>query len=547
MLPYFLLLPVLIYLAAALIIPRLRFLLNEDGRSLAILLSGVLAFIAALFLIHKADMVLPWTLASWDGTVGLGDTIQFRLDLFGGSFLLLATLVGVGILVGSLDEKVDVLHHDYQAGLLIVLAGVVGYALADNLLTMLLMGLLLDAGLLYAIGLAGRPRWLLVLVIHSLMAQGLMIVTALLLWQESHATVLAAASEPVVLLLIASAMIRMGILPFSLIPIAFEPLPQRILALLPLSTLGMGSVLLGRLALGGLIPDSSFLGLLSALGIGVAGWLAWWREESSVRLMMLSAVQAGWLLWAFSWGLSTVAIATAWSGLLGLTALAIHGGQVDWHDRTQIPGVVAALILVGVPGSGLWQSATLLSGEAWLREARGSTEGSLLDLFLQSVGNPSNWILVLAAIGVMGTTAALMDWIIVEMEEDQPRQRSRWVGAGLLVVVSVPFISPLFGLQVPSLPEATLAATPLVAQLSLLIIGWAGGLWLWRMRPELRSFYPLFDNISTIFSLVWLWRIIGRVGWLLLRGYRGMMLVLEGENYGWLLLFFFVTLIFLVQ
>ncbi|MGB0388568.1 MAG: hypothetical protein ACPGWR_27425 [Ardenticatenaceae bacterium] len=549
MVPNVLLWPVLIYLAAALIIPRLRFVLSEDGRTLGMLFSSVLAFGMALWLTVSANNELPWMLSNWDGTLGLGHAIQFRLDTFGASFLLLTTLIGVAVLVGCLDEVADVLVHDYQAGLLLLLAGVAAFALADNLLTMVVVALLLDAGLLSAIGLAGRPRWILVLITHSLIAQGLMIVATLLLWQESGSTLLVTTNEQVVFLLIASTIVRMGLLPFSLIPIAFEPLPQRILALLPLSTLGIGSVLLGRLMLGGPMPDLSLVALFAAFGIGLAGWLAWWREESSVRLMMLSAAQAGWLLWGFAWGLSMLAIASAWSAVLALSALAIHGGRVNLRHPVQVHGVIAALILVGVPGTALWQTATALSGEAWLREVGNSNSGPIVELFMQSVGNATNWILVLGAIGMMGTLAALIEWLVVDVEEDQAElaQPSRLVGASLLAILSIPIVGRLFGLEVPLLPQVMLAKSPLAAQLSLLIIGWAGGLWLWRMRPELRSFYPLFDNISTIFSLVWLWRLIGRVGWLLLSGYRGMILVLEGENYGWLLLFLFVMLIFLVQ
>ena len=547
MLPYLLFMPVVIYLAAALIVPRLHFWVNKDGRTLAFLISSVLAFITTLWLVFNNEQFLSWTLSSWEGTIALGNAIQFRLDSFAHSFLLLVTFIGMAVFVGSLDEQVDVLHDDYQAGMFIVLGGVAAYVLADNLITMFLVALLVDAGLLYAIGLAGQPRWFLVLVIHSLMAQGFMILATLFLWQDSHGTMLTTANEMVLLLLIASAVSRMGVLPFSLVSIAFEPLPLRILALLPLATVGMSSVLLARLSLAGSIPDSNLLGLLAAFGIGIAGWLAWWREESSTRLMMLNAVQAGWLLWAFSWGLSTIAIATAWSGILALSVLAIHSGQIDLRDGGQVPGVVAALMLAGVPGSALWQSATRLGGEAWLREVRHGESGLLSDLFWQSFGNPSNWILVLAVIGIMGTIAALLEWLIVEVEENSEPQYSRWVGSGLLALLTLPIFASLFGIRIPTLPEATFAASPLVSQLSLLIIGWAGGLWLWRMRPELRSFYPLFDNISTIFSFIWLWRIIGRAGWLLLSGYRGMMLVLEGENYGWLLLFLFVTLIFLVQ
>jgi hypothetical protein len=79
------------------------------------------------------------------------------------------------------------------------------------------------------------------------------------------------------------------------------------------------------------------------------------------------------------------------------------------------------------------------------------------------------------------------------------------------------------------------------------VVGWSGGFWLWRVQGLLNSLRPFLDTVGAVFSFVWLWRLLGRMGWLVLSGLRGMMLVLEGENYGWLLLFLFVTMIFLVQ
>ncbi|MBA3532392.1 MAG: hypothetical protein H0T73_10765, partial [Ardenticatenales bacterium] len=228
---------------------------------------------------------------------------------------------------------------------------------------------------------------------------------------------------------------------------------------------------------------------------------------------------------AFAWGLPEAAILTAWSGSLALAALAVHGGRLDFRHGTQLPGLMAALMLIGVPGSALWNTVIALSGEGWAR-------GNL-------------WLLTIAAVGMMGSVVALIHWLLPGKSE--PIQRSRWLGVSLLALLSIPLVGGLWGIQVPPLPTATLLSAPLPAYLTILILGWAGGLWLWRDRELLRPLHPGLDLAAVAFSFVWLWRFVGRVGWLLLSGLRGMMLVLEGENYGWLLLFLFVTMIFLLQ
>lgn len=535
--PQLLLWPIIIYLGAALVIPRLRPWIGEGGRTVGLLLGSVLAFVVALLVVGGMDEPLRWTLSRWGDTVGQGHGIQVQADALASGLILLAGLLGMGALVGSLDEPEDVSSHDYQGGLLVILASVMAFALADNLLTFLVAGLMLDAGLIYGVGLTGRPRWFLVLILHSLVAQSILLGATLLLWRDTGATTLAGADSSVLWLVVASAIARLAPLPFSLLPVAFERLPQRVLALIPLFTMGVGSLLLGRVmqaAEGAL--DLSALAPLAALGVGLAGWVAWRRTDSSVRLLMLGAGQAAWCLWAFAWGQPTLAVATAWSGILALGALAVQGGHMTFRHGTQLPALVAALMLVGVPGSALWRTATSLSGEAWRREVLGDA---------LPLGDAAHWLVVIAAIGTMGAVAALLHWL--GGTDDEAHQPSRWTGVGLLAALSVPFIGTLFGLRVPTLPGTTLPASPLAAQLALLIIGWAGGFWLWRVRRALYSLHPLLDDASGLFSFVWLWRIIGRVGWLLLSGLRGMMLVLEGENYGWLLLFLFVTLVFLVQ
>lgn len=553
--PYILLAPILIYLCGAMIIPRLHPFLREEARTLAVLLVSVLAFLTSLWLLTEGNQHLEWTFLNWASMIELAGTIQLELDTLGGSFLLLSTLLGMIVLMGSLDEQMEVLSHNYQTGLLVMLASLVAFGLANNLMSMLLAGLLLDAGMLTGVGLTGRPRWFLVLVIQSLIAQGILMMATLILWNETGATILSEANRQVLFLVIASAAIRMGILPFSLIPIAFETLPRRVLALLPLSTLGVGSILLGRLALNlNQLPEFSSIAVIGGLAIALGGWVAWWRDELSIRLMMLTAVAGGWVLWAFAWGLPAAALATAWSSTAALTALAIHGARLELRDNAQLPAFVAALMLLGIPSSAQWTVVTRLSGEAWRRDVNRLSDGTNLDIILNSLRQPASWLLVITAIGIMGVMVTLIDWFIVEEKEaDSPRKRgaspqpSQAMAVSLLAALSIPFVSQLFGIEVPSLPESTLEASPLAAQLSALVIGAAGGLWLWRIQPTLRSLHPILDTASTFFSFVWLWRFVGRIGWLLLSTLRGMMLVLEGENYGWLLLFLLITVIFLIQ
>ncbi len=520
---HFILWPTLVYLGAALIAPRLRRWVGSQGYTLLILLSGVGALLMALLVVaQRGGDAEGWTLSVWQGLAGVEDGIRFRVDEIGASFLLLTALLAVGVLVATLDESEQGLNPDYQGGLLAMLGGLSAMALADNLLTLLLASLILDASFIFGVGLVGRPRWLLAIFIHSLVAQALALSALLLLWRDSGGTLLTDASQTVLLLLLLAAMARLAALPFSLFPVAFETLPARVLAILPLATLGAGSLWLGRVAMAGTAQWDGLAGV-GALGVALGGWVAWRRRELSVRLMMLAAVQAAWVLWAFAWGAPTTALAVAWSGVLALAALAIHGGRLDFRHGAQLPAAIGALMLGGGPGSALWTAATYLGGLAWQR-------GDV-------------WLLAMAVIGVMTTVLALAQWLMPEQTE--PHQRSRWGGAIALAAWSVPAIGALWGIRAPEMAQAVVARGPLAAQLSPLVLGWAGGLLLWRDLTRFQSLRPLLDTASALFSFIWLWRIVGRVGWLLLSGVRGMMLVLEGENYGWLLLFLFLSLVFL--
>jgi hypothetical protein len=144
----------------------------------------------------------------------------------------------------------------------------------------------------------------------------------------------------------------------------------------------------------------------------------------------------------------------------------------------------------------------------------------------------------------MASVTAIICWLVDGTEEGW--QRPGWTAALVLAGVSIPIVGSLWGLRPPPLPGVEVAA-PLPAQLAIPILGWSGGLWLWQAREMLQPMRSFLYTTGNLFSFVWLWRFVGRTGWLTLRGLRGMVLVLEGENYGWLLLFLFITMIFLLQ
>nr|MBA3531091.1 hypothetical protein [Ardenticatenales bacterium] len=265
--------PIFVYVGAALFIPRLRPWLGRPARTLGILLSGVVAFLASLLLVQQTGATpLQWTLSTWRGLAGVGHGIQFQVDTLGSAFVLLVGLTGLGVLVGSLDEPELGTSEDYQAGILALLGALVMLGLAGNLLTLLLAEFMLEAAIIFAVGLAGQPRWFLVTVMHTVISQGLLLGATLLLWKETGNTALAGASEQVLLFLIFAAITRMAPLPFSLFPIAFEHLPQRVLGILPLSTLAVGGLLLGRIAQNvtlEALPPLDGLASLGALGIAL--------------------------------------------------------------------------------------------------------------------------------------------------------------------------------------------------------------------------------------------------------------------------------------
>jgi formate hydrogenlyase subunit 3/multisubunit Na+/H+ antiporter MnhD subunit len=334
-----LLLPAILYGGGALLLYLMRPFTGEKTRRITGLLVTVAAFLTVIWLLPTGD-ILPerWTFSNWGDPEGVGRGLEFRLDTLSATYLLLTAVVGMAVFAGSLDVTDDADTPDYQPGLLALLAGLSIISLTDNLRSWLMAGLILDIGLLFSVGFAGRARWFLVLVLHSLVSQGALIFATLALARVGDTTALDPTNQEAIRWTLVAAVARLAPLPFCLFPIAFEKIPQRVLGILPLATLGIGSLLLARVTQVvefGPGADYAGLGTIAALGVGLAGWVAWRRDEPSVRLMMITAVQSAWVLWAFSWGATDVAIRTAIFGVLALSALAVHGGRVDFRHGVQ--------------------------------------------------------------------------------------------------------------------------------------------------------------------------------------------------------------------
>lgn len=519
--------PALLYVGAAILLPRLHRWLSPAAQRYAVLLAAALGMGVTLLLLVSSGAGRGFSLPLWEG---IGQGLNLRLDAFGALFLRAVALLALASALASLDESAGSGGIDDRAGMLVVVAGIGAMALAANLLTLLLAHLLLLAGLLFGVGLAGRARWLLVVMAQGILTYGLLLLAALVLWRGGTVGGLTGQSTTAAWLLLLAGTVQMAPLPLSFFAVPFEPLPGRILSLLPVATLGAGTLLLARLADQPLLlaqMDLRGIAALGALAAALAGWVAWRRQERSVRLMMLSAGQAGWVLWVLGSGRPAEAIAVGLSGALALGVLGLFGNQRPTRLVEGAATAVASLLLLAVPGSALWSGATLASGIGW------------------RAAEPR--LLLLPALGVlalMGSAVALLDWHLGEQAPGRPYP-ARGVGALLLAAVALPPLWPLWGLVVPAIEGQP--AGPLAARLTVPVLGWAGALLLWRIEPLLGSLRNFLDGAADTFSFIWLWRVIGRIGWLLLSALRGMALIVEGENYGWLLLFLFVTLVFLLQ
>lgn len=519
--PHLIVWPTILSLFGALAIPRMGPWLPQRRYALVVLLFAVVLFVFALLI--AATTPSEWVSEMWGANVTSVVPLRYRIDDLGRAFLILSGLVGLGALVGSLDEAEPLASREYQASLIGVMGGLFALSFADTLIGWMGAILVVDTALLYGLGMVGRPRWLGTLFPQVLFSDLLILVALILQWQEGLGV--ASTSSWLSLALLGAVIFRMAPLPFSLFVLADEPLPQRVMVMMPLVTVGIGGLWLARLpqfmgeqALAA--PEA--LAVFAAVGVALAGWVAWRLRQPSQRMMMLTASQAAWVLWAWAWGYQGEAVAAAWAGSLALGALAFHGGRLDARHYGQLPSAVAVLMLLGGPLSAAWPVLSRVSGSAWQRGEQG--------------------LLALGIIGLMTTVVAYGHWLIPEQVE--PTHPSRWVGGGILVLLSIPLVAALWGIR-PPLPHQAISAS-WAEQWSLPVLGWAGGLWLWQIRERLAPLRALLDSSARLLSFGWLWRGLNRLSQLLIGAVRSVMLLLEGENYGWLVLFLLLALILLL-
>lgn len=520
--------PLLVLLAGALVIPRFRPWLRQPRRAFWILAVAALAF--ALTLWVSQSFPARWTLSTWS-LVGSQDTLRLAGTAETAPLVLLVAFVLLALSVGSLDERWEGQSLDFDAVTLAVAAGLLGVLLSANLLTLLYAFALLDIAILYAVGLPGRGRW----PVTSLLLEGgadiLLLAATLLVWRETGTVAFSdAVDEPQALRLLAAAFgLRLGLFPLHLWTSRPVGSPRRILALVPLVTLlGGGYWFTAGARLWGAEFVPSWLALPAALTIALMGLLVWRRDDVATKVASFAAWYAAWLVWVVAYGRPDLGLLLVVGGTLGLAALGLHAGEIGFGDRSQLSGLLAAAAVLGLPGSALFSAASWLSGQALYR------------------GEPL--AALLAVVGVAAATAGVLDFLTERRQA--PRQPSRWTGLLLLSLAAWPAIGQLAGLWPQPDPVSVGrydTALPLAIRVGPLLLGWLGGVYLWRVRSFLERARPILNGLSEFLSLAWLWWLGARVVRVIATSTRGAMRIVEGENYGWLLLFLFLAMFFLAR
>ncbi|HYN87813.1 MAG TPA: hypothetical protein VER55_04760, partial [Ardenticatenaceae bacterium] len=339
-----------------------------------------------------------------------------------------------------------------------------------------------------------------------------------------------AANQIVALRLLAGAFtVRLALFPFHLWAAPLPGLAARGVVLVPLATLLAGGVWLCR---GALLWGSEIappgLALPAAFALALLGFLAWRHKDSATKVATLAAWHGGWVVWAVAYGRPDLGLLLIACGILGLAALALHGGTVAPGESGWLPALLSAAAVVGLPGSALFTAGSWLFGQALYRRAP--------------------IVALLAALGVSAVSVALVE--LLSRSESRDRQPSRTIGLMLLGLAAWPLVAGRLGL-VPELPPASAgrfdADLPLAVRVGPLLLGWAAAILLWQVRAGLRPAQAALDAAAALFSLTWLGQLGGRLLEVAASGLRGAMRVVEGENYGWLVFFLVLTLFFLTR
>lgn len=513
----------LLLLGGSIFIPRAGPWLGRPARILLTLALAAVAFLLGLLAVSKAPFTI--TLAHWEDFTGTDEAIVFQSTVLTGRWMVLVLFMGLAVTLAALDEPWDGPTDEYITALVGVPAALLLFSMANNFLTWLAAWALVDLVWLFVIGLPGHSQWPWLLGLLQGVGLFSLLGAVLLVWQTFRVISFVVPGIPLfaVLFLTIALVVRMGVYPLHFPARAHNNVPSRVRAFFPLvNVAASGLWLMLWVPRWGTqwLPFSPAPVL--AAGLVATGLLAWWKRHPTQRTIFLS----GWLglliLWALWAGRPEVAGHFIWGGTLSLAVLAFHGGEGQRWEGATLPAILAALVFLGIPGSGLAALGDLMA-QAW---AAGHAELTLA-----------------ALVGLMCVTVAL----IQHLADPLPTvyQRSRWTGMTLLALGAWPPFGRLLWLLPPF--DQAKPVTPWPWWLGLLVLGWAGGLLLWRFRPWWEARNIVWRTGVAVLDLEWGWRLLERGTAAAAVSVRGVARVVEGENYGWLLLFLLVALVLLAE
>ncbi len=512
---------ILLLLGGSILLPRTGPWLGRPARVLLTLMLAAVAFFLGLLAVSKVPLAI--SLAHWEDLTGTDEAIFLQFTALTARWMVLVLFAGLAVTLASLDEPWDGPTDEYITILVGVPAALLVFGMAGNFLTWLAAWALLDLIWLFTVGLPGHSRWPWLLGLLQGTGMFALLGGMVLVWQTFRAVSFAVPGMPLlaIFLLTAALVVRMALYPLHLPAWTHNDVPPRVRAFFPLVNVAASGLWLmfwvPRWGAGWL-PFS--LEPILAVGLAVTGLLAWWKRHPTQRVVFLS----GWLgflvLWALWSGRPDVAAHFIWGGALSLAVLALHGGEGQRWEGATLPAMLAALIFLGVPGGGLVALGDLMA-QAWAAGYVG--------------------LALAALVGLMGVTVALIQHLADPLPA--AHQQSRWTGMTLLALGAWPPFGRFLWLIPPF--AAVEPTTPWQWRLGLLALGWAGGLLLWRLRPLWTAHHAVGRAVATALDLEWGWAVIARSGAWVASSLRGAARVVEGENYGWLLLFLLIVLVLL--
>lgn len=511
-------------MAGTVVIPQTKSWLSRSARLLLILIIAAVTFLLAVGVFRAVPLSVE--ISSWAQLHRPAQAISFQVDELAGRFMLLTFFMILTVIVAALDESWDGPTDDYKVLLLAVGAGMMAFVTADNLLSWLVAWMLIDLMWLFAIGLPGRSQWALEAGIIQGTGFFALFGATVLVWQEHATMAFQFPADPMLprYLIIGALILRMGTYPLHILAQAKEHMPEQVRALAPLVMVGAsGYWLLRWTQQWGVAWLPAETEIVLAVGLAATGLLAWRRRHATEQTAALTAWLALIVLWALWRERLDVAAGAIWTGTLALAVLALYGNEEEAGGGATILAVLAGLALIGVPGSPL-------HGIGWLAGAE-LVEGS-------------GWLAAAGIFSLAGVTGGVLYMILAPSRGEY--QRSRWTGMLLLSLAAWPILGGLIWLR-PDISSTVALEIPGRVSTGMVVLGWAGGVLMWRMREIIAGGAWVVDRIVEFVNVTWLWRVAARIVWAVAGVVRGMVRIVEGENYGWLLLFLLIAFLFLAQ